>query len=161
MYYNRKIEKNIEKELFKGKVIIVYGPRQSGKTTLVKKIAEKSSKKYVYFNCEVESVKNGLKEVEPQKIKQFFGNVDIVILDEAQVIENIGLKLKVFNDEYKDIQIIATGSSSFDLRNKINEPLTGRSREFLLYPFSINEIIENTSYSNFKSVEESCFIYGF
>ena len=75
-----------------------------------------------------------------EKLKSYLGDNKLVILDEAQKITNIGLILKILIDTYPDLQIIATGSSSFDLANKINEPLTGRTWTFILYPFSIPEI---------------------
>ena len=158
--YQRFIQKDIEKWLFKGKIVILYGPRQSGKTTLARTILSSFGNDGVYFNCEVESVKRELSPAEPTKLKSFFGNKKVVVLDEAQSIENIGTILKAFIDEYPNQQIIATGSSSFDLANKVNEPLTGRSIEFLLLPFSIGEIVANDSLPSFKSNEEFVFRYG-
>jgi len=136
----RLLQKNIEKNLFKGNIIIVYGARQVGKTTLVRQIMEDSHKKSKYLNCEILSVKDELKEAEPEKLKYFLGDAELIVLDEAQSIENIGLILKVLVDTYPELQIIATGSSSFDLANKVNEPLTGRAIEFKLYPLSVEEL---------------------
>ena len=136
----RLLQKNIEKNLFKGNIIIVYGSRQVGKTTLVRQIMEDSHKKSKYLNCEILSVKDELKEAEPEKLKYFLGDAELIVLDEAQSIENIGLILKVLVDTYPELQIIATGSSSFDLANKVNEPLTGRAIEFKLYPLSVEEL---------------------
>ena len=118
--YTRLIQNTVEKWLFKGKIIIIYGPRQAGKTTLSKQILEKYGDDGLYLNCEFHSIKEQLKVAEPALIRAFLGNKKIVVLDEAQSIQNIGRILKTFIDEYKDIQIIATGSSSFDLANKIN-----------------------------------------
>src|SRR3989338_3301718 len=157
--YQRFIQKDIEKWLFKGKIVILYGQRQSGKTTLAKAILGKFGDDGAYFNCEVASVKRELSLAEPAKLKSFFGDKKVVVLDEAQGIENIGKVLKAFIDEYPDQQIIATGSSSFDLANKINEPLTGRSIEFLLLPLSIGEIIAKDGLASYKSYEE--FVYRF
>jgi len=146
-YVNRFLQKNIEDSLFKGKIIIVYGARQVGKTTLVKKILEKfkenNNKSGLYLNCEIFSVQEVLMKAEPDVIKNFIGDHKLIVLDEAQRIENIGVTLKVMIDTYPDIQIIATGSSSFDLANKINEPLTGRAERYILYPFSTGEILQN------------------
>ncbi len=139
----RTIQKKIENELFKGKIIVVYGARQVGKTTLVKKIIENFKGKSSYFSCENLSVQEALSKPEPKTLKQFLGDAEIIILDEAQKIENIGLILKVLIDTYPKMQIIATGSSSFDLANKINEPLTGRKIVFKLYPLSLQEIKES------------------
>ena len=142
----RLLQKKIEKNLFKGNVIIIYGARQVGKTTLVKQIIESSKEKSKYLNCEILSVQNQLREPEPEKLKFFLGDTKLVVLDEAQSIENIGLIIKVLIDTYPDMQIIATGSSSFDLANKISEPLTGRALEFKLYPLSVQELKEEKTY---------------
>ena len=158
--YHRLIQKDIEKWFFKGKIVILYGPRQSGKTTLAKELLSPFGNNGAYFNCEVDSVKSEISEAEPTKLKSFFGEKKIVVLDEAQNIENIGRILKTFVDAYPGQQIIATGSSSFDLANKINEPLTGRSVEFLLLPLSIAEIVAKDSFHSFKSYEEFAFRFG-
>jgi len=142
MYLERKIQQIIENRFFKGKVIVIYGARQTGKTTLVKKILEKYQNKHpsLYLNCEILSVQQSLKITEPKRLKDYFGKAKLIVLDEAQKIENIGLVLKLLVDTFPQIQIVATGSSSFDLGNKVNEPLTGRVDKFILYPFSLEEI---------------------
>jgi hypothetical protein len=156
----RLLQEKIEKELFRGNIIIVYGARQVGKTTLVKQIIENSKEKSKYLNCEILSIKDQLKDPEPEKLKFFLGDAKLVVLDEAQSIENIGLILKVLIDTYPDIQIIATGSSSFDLANKINEPLTGRSLEFKLYPLSIQELKESKDLFDVESKLEKLLVFG-
>ena len=156
----RLLQEKIEKELFRGNIIIVYGARQVGKTTLVKQIIENSKEKSKYLNCEILSIKDQLKDPEPEKLKFFLGDAKLVVLDEAQSIENIGLILKVLIDTYPNIQIIATGSSSFDLANKINEPLTGRSLEFKLYPLSIQELKESKDLFDVESKLEKLLVFG-
>ncbi len=138
--FKRFIEKDIVALLFKGKAILLFGPRQAGKTTLAKKIIAPYGSDGLYLNCELAHVRNAFILGEPASIKALIGNKKIVVFDEAQTIMNIGAILKTFLDTHKDIQIIATGSSSFDLANKINEPLTGRTFEFTLYPLSVHEI---------------------
>lgn len=155
---NRILEEKIEKELFKGKIIIVYGARQVGKTTLVKKILEKHEGSY--FNCETLSVQDALSKPEPKLIKVFLGDVPVIVLDEAKKIENIGTILKILIDAYPDMQIIATGSSSFDLANKINEPLTGRAKIFTLYPLSLGEIKGDKGIIEVDSIIEKIMIFG-
>lgn len=140
MIIQREIQENIEKWLFKGKILIIYGARQVGKTTLVKTILEKYQIQEGYFNCEILSVKQALEKQDPIALKKFLGDHKIIVLDEAQRVLNIGLTLKLLIDTYPNLQIIATGSSSFDLANKISEPLTGRALEFKLYPFSVREL---------------------
>lgn len=139
-FLKRTLQKSIEKRLFHGKVVILYGARQVGKTTLVKRILENYEGKSRYFHCETASVQSGLSQREPDRIRAFFGDVRLVVLDEAQHIPDIGLLLKVMVDTYPEIQILATGSSSFDLANNLSEPLTGRNFTFTLYPFSLEEI---------------------
>jgi hypothetical protein len=140
----RRLQEKIQKELFKGKAIIVYGPRQVGKTTLMKQIIEDNKdKKSKYFNCENISVQDSLEKPESSELKEFLGDVDLVVLDEAQVLKNPGLIIKLIVDTYPEIQILATGSSSFDLANKLGEPLVGRAFQYKLYPFSIDELIDS------------------
>lgn len=139
-YIQRTIERLIKARLFKGKSIVIYGARQVGKTTLVKKILTDYGAFGKYLNCELLSVERGLSELEPEKIKTFFGDYKLIVLDEAQNIPNIGKVLKILVDTYPKLQIIATGSSSFDLSQKISEPLTGRNFTFILYPLSLQEI---------------------
>lgn len=158
--YRRIIEKSIKESLFKGKIVILYGPRQVGKTTLVKKIYEEYEGKKIYMQADIDSVREGLKKAEPELLRSFFNNSELIILDEAQLIENIGTILKVYIDTFKDVQIIVTGSSSFDLANKVREPLTGRALEYILYPVSFDEIIQNKGMAHFKSVESNLFKYG-
>ncbi|NOQ68197.1 AAA family ATPase [Patescibacteria group bacterium] len=157
----RLIQPQIEKRLFKNKVIIVYGARQVGKTTLVKRIFDKYNGKKLYLNCELLSVQRGLSAPEAEKLKSYLGESKLIILDEAQKIINIGLILKILIDTYPDIQIIATGSSSFDLANKINEPLTGRTHTFILYPFSISEIKQQKSRFEIEAKLENILRFGF
>ncbi len=146
--YQRKIRKKIEEKLFQGKIIIVFGPRQSGKTTLSKSIIESFGKQGKYFNCELLDIRTHLVPRQPELLYRKVKDYKVVVLDEAQTVENIGLILKNFIDTYPEIQIIATGSSSFDLANKINEPLTGRTYNFMLYPLSYEEV-ENVNLNDF------------
>lgn len=140
MIIQRTIQKPIENSLFKGKIVVIYGARQVGKTTLVKEIQNKYLNDSAYFNCDEPDIRNMLTDRTSTEIKAFLGNKKMIILDEAQRIKNIGLTLKLISDNFPAIQIIATGSSSFDLSNKIAEPLTGRKFEFYLYPFSLEEL---------------------
>jgi len=136
----REIQSVIENQLFKGKVIIIYGPRRVGKTTLSKQLIENQEGSR-YLNCELLENKISLETTNSSALKSFLGNYRLIVLDEAQHITDIGLILKILSDTFPEIQIIATGSSSFKLGNRISEPLTGRSREYLLYPFSLPELL--------------------
>src|SRR3989344_6478810 len=138
--FKRAIEFRIRPLLFKRRAILIFGPRQAGKTTLAKKLLQEFGHDGEYFNCEEAGVRKHFMLGEPDTLLALVKNKKVVVFDEAQTIQNIGKILKVFIDTYPDVQIIATGSSSFDLANKINEPLTGRSFEFILYPLSLQEI---------------------
>jgi uncharacterized protein len=136
----RSIKPRIESWLFRGKVIILYGARQVGKTTLAKEILAAFGEEGGYYNCEVQSIKSALAKEEPALLMKFIGDKRIVIFDEAQHIPNIGRILKLLADTYPSLQVIATGSSSFSLANQTSEALTGRAIQFVLYPFSYAEL---------------------
>ncbi|MFM7458750.1 MAG: ATP-binding protein [bacterium] len=146
MLYQRKIFTRIKKKLFKGKAVLIYGARQVGKTTLVKALMrEYPASKSLYLNADEYDVQTAFEEAKNfTELKSLIGSSDLVIIDEAQRIRDIGLKLKILVDNLTDTQIIATGSSSFDLANIVNEPLTGRSYSFTLYPLSITELSDNS-----------------
>lgn len=144
----RIIQSKIKDNLFKNKVIILYGARRVGKTTLSKLLLENESDSK-YINCELLQNKTALSTTNSEVLKNFIGNHKLIVFDEAQHINNIGLVLKILIDTFPEIQIIATGSSSFDLSNQISEPLTGRSRKYLLFPFSIKELANH--YGSFET----------
>jgi len=136
----RKIQDSVEKSLFKGKVVVILGARQVGKTTLVKEVQKKYPDNSIYLNCDEPDIRSAFSNKTSTEMKAYLGNKKLVILDEAQRVKNIGLTLKLMADNFPETQIIATGSSSFDLSNEIIEPLTGRKYEFYLYPFSLSEL---------------------
>ncbi len=138
----RTIEKEIRKDMFAGKVIVLYGARQVGKTTLAKRILEEFDREHgKYFDCQSITTHEFIVP-DAEKIKNRLGGARIVVFDEAQYVPNIGLALKVFHDAYPDIQIIATGSSSFDLMHRMGDSMAGRTREYTVYPLSIEEMIQ-------------------
>ncbi|SDC75303.1 hypothetical protein SAMN04488104_100557 [Algoriphagus faecimaris] len=151
MEITRKILSLIQKQLFKGKVIILYGARRTGKTTLVKKLLEDNPNDSSYLNCELQENQDLLSHTNSILLKDFIGQKKLIILDESQHIPQIGLILKVLVDTFPSVQIVATGSSSFELSNQISEPLTGRSRQFLLLPFSLHEIHQHSDLIKLKS----------
>ncbi len=158
--YKRSIEGKIKEKLFKGKVICLYGPRRSGKTTLVKDILKEYGDKGYYMNCENSFDKKYLVEGDASLLYTFISNKKVVVLDEAQTVEHIGAILKLFVDMYPDIQIVATGSSSFDLANRIGDPLVGRAYEFYLYPFSVNELVHNIGKQKYLANIREYLVYG-
>lgn len=141
-YITRIIEHNLAASMNKGKVIILYGPRQAGKTTLVKNFFTSRDLPYLYLACEEERIRRQLIP-DSLGLKKIIGDFTNVVIDEAQKLENPGLVLKVLIDNFPHLNIIASGSSSFDLANKLNEPLTGRHFQLFLYPLSYFEIKQN------------------
>lgn len=135
----RFLQKSIEEKMFKGKVITLLGARQTGKTTLLKLIAKNYSK-MVWLNADEYDIQEKFKNPTSTGLKALIGSAELVVIDEAQKISGIGLALKLLVDNYPSIQIIATGSSAFELSNKLNEPLTGRKFEFQLYPITTTEL---------------------
>jgi hypothetical protein len=156
----RTIQKQIEDKLFKGKVIILYGARQTGKTTIVKQIQEKNSDIAVYYNFDEPDIRKDFENATSDYLKKIIGNKKLVIIDEAQRVKNIGITLKLIVDNFKDIQVVATGSSSFDLANQTGEPLTGRKYEFYVYPFSLEELNLEKDKLKIDRLLENRMIFG-
>ena len=157
---SRIISNKIKKDFFKGKVIIVLGARQVGKTTLLKKLGS-NSKKTLWLNADNFEIQTLFEVASATRLKSIIKNHKIVIIDEAQSIKDIGLKLKIIVDELKDIQVIATGSSAFDLANSLNEPLTGRKFEYQLFPFSFEEMVQHHGLLQELNLYEHRMIYGY
>lgn len=156
----RFLENSIKKDLFKKKAIILYGARQVGKTTLAQEILKEFGKEGRYINCEIFSVEQNLREAEPEKIRAYLGNYKLIVLDEAQNIPNVGKILKIITDSIPEIQIIATGSSSFDLAYKTSEPMTGRVVHHTLFPLSVLEIKANEDWLNVDAKLEKLLRLG-
>ncbi len=122
---NRNLYQQIQSKLFSGKAIILTGPRQTGKTTLLKSICE-GREDVLWLNGDDIETRILLEDVTTSKWQRIIGKNKIVVLDEAQRIQDIGLKLKLVTDQIPDVQLVASGSSAFELANQVNEPLTGR-----------------------------------
>lgn len=158
---DRLLEQGIEHYLFRGRVITLYGPRRVGKTTLVRKILENhKDKRTRYLNCDLQSVQTGLVAQEAETLRAFLGDQELVVLDEAQNIPDVGKVLKILVDTYPEMQIIATGSSSFDLANRTGEPLTGRVYSLRLYPVSLQEVAGSSGYSVIEPRLENLLRFG-
>ena len=141
----RQIAKEIKKDCFKGKVILLLGARQVGKSTLIKMLPFDKGIETLWLDGENADVHLLLENANSERLKQIAANHKVIVIDEAQKINAIGSILKLFSDYHKDIQVIASGSSSFELRNSLNEPLTGRKFEFNLYPISFQEMVNHTN----------------
>lgn len=155
----RIIEKRFEKAILgERKVIIVYGPRQAGKTTLIKSLLSISAGRYDYFIGDDLQAQNIFSRNELEFLKKTLtGN--LLFIDEAQKIENIGLSLKLIFDNLP-MKIIASGSASFDLANKLNEPLTGRTKTFQLYPLAYSEAEEKYRKTSPETATEEMLRFG-
>ncbi|MDR0762898.1 MAG: ATP-binding protein [Bacteroidales bacterium] len=161
MNIDRSIADNIKKWFFKGKAIIIVGPRQVGKTTLIKQlIKEFPDRESLYFNCDEADTRILFENTSSTELYNLVGKEKIIFIDEAQQVKNIGMTLKLLIDNLKDIQLVVSGSSALDIRNKLNEPLTGRKVEFKLYPFSTAEMIDSTSLLDEKRLLERRMLYG-
>lgn len=145
--FRRDLEQKITPVLFKGKMVVILGPRQAGKTTLSKKLIASYGALAEYYDCQLADVRAHFVLGEPDTLLPLTRDKKVVVFDEAQTIQDIGSILKTYHDTYPGVQIIATGSSSFDLANKIKEPMTGRAYEFTLLPLSLHEI--TTAFSDF------------
>lgn len=160
--YNRIISKQIKDKFFKGKVIIIVGPRQVGKTTLSLEIIKKYNKKdIIIFNCDNPSDREALDNKDLEFLLKAIGKAKIIFIDEGQKTKTIGQTLKLLVDHFgKDRQIIITGSSSFNLIDKTTEALTGRKFIYHLYPLSFEEIFQKKNILDFKKELEVFMIFG-
>ena len=159
----RDLKAVLESKIGKGKVLLLIGPRQVGKTTLLKNIltSVSSEKKVQFWNCDESDVRQFLSEANSAKLKSFVGNSDFIVIDEAQRVKDIGLTIKLLHDSFPNVQLAVTGSSSLDLSNSINEPLTGRKFEYNLFPFSTNELVNHTSMLEEMRQLQNRLVYGF
>lgn len=140
MLIKRFLEDKILKYLQPNKVVVIYGPRQAGKTTLLKQILPKIKEDYLLISGEDRLVKEWLGSQSLITLKANLGNKTLLVIDEAQKIDQIGLNLKILIDGVPGLKIIATGSSSFELANQVGEPLVGRQWPFMLYPIAQLEL---------------------
>jgi predicted AAA+ superfamily ATPase len=156
----RKILPSIMENLNRRKVIQILGPRQSGKTTLLHKIKEQIGSSAVFYNCDEQDNIMLFSSQNSADLRSAVGKDKTILLDEAQRIDNVGLSLKIIHDTMPDIRIIATGSSAFELSDRLNEPLTGRKTEYQLLPFAFEELAESTSQFEEYKHRYQRLIYG-
>jgi predicted AAA+ superfamily ATPase len=150
----------INRRLFSGKSILLIGPRQVGKTTLIRKIADKYSGNTIWLNADNPDDRELLNNINGSRAVQLFQPQSIVVVDEAQRLENSGLTLKIIHDHCSDIQLIATGSRSFELSDKIRESMTGRKWTYKLYPISLEELISHFNPVEVNRMLENRLIFG-
>lgn len=150
----------IKSKLFTGKAIIILGARQTGKTTLLNQLF-KDTPDTVWLSGDDPDVQNVFEKITSSRLKTLFAGKKLIIIDEAQRIADIGIKLKLITDQMKEVQLIATGSSAFELANRINEPLTGRKWEFQLFPLSFQEMVNNHGLLEEKRLLPHRLVYGY
>lgn len=159
-YIPRSLEQQLEQRMFKGKALIVTGARQVGKSTLLRKVARETGESVLFLDCDEPEVRHTLKEINSKELQFLIGNNKIILIDEAQRVENIGLTMKLITDHFADCQLLVTGSSSLDLHNALEEPLTGRKVEYSLFPLSADEMLKHRGLIETKQTLETRLIYG-
>ncbi len=157
----RLLESSIRDDLFKGKAILLFGPRQTGKSTLIEWLLKETGKPWVYLNGDEATTREALMNPTSAGLRTIIGDHRLVFIGEAQRIPEAGLTIKLFTDQIRDVQVIATGSSAFELSNKVNEPLTGRKFEHFLFPLSFKEMVQHHGLLIEKGVLETRMVYGY
>jgi predicted AAA+ superfamily ATPase len=161
MAIKRTIQERILQRMHKNKAILIFGARQTGKSTLSEALIQKQEESSLSLNGDDSDVRALFQEANATKLRAIIGNHKIVLIDEAQRIQDIGLAIKIIVDQIKNVQVIATGSSSFDLASKINESLTGRKYEFQLFPFSFGEMVSHHGLLEEKRMIDHRMLYGY
>ena len=156
----RNIEDGIRGRLFTGKAIVIMGARQVGKTTLLKQLFAEANDDVYWLSGDDQDVRDLFENITATRLRAYFGRHRVIIIDEAQRISDVGIKLKLIVDQIPDVQLVATGSSSFELANRINEPLTGRKWEYRLFPLSFAELATSTSLLEEKRMLPHRLVYG-
>lgn len=157
----RTLQSQIKADFGKQKIQLLFGPRQIGKTTLIETVYNAFDTKKLWLNADDADVRELFVNASGTKLKTLFGSYKLLVIDEAQRIENAGLSLKIIADQIKTLQVIATGSSAFELRDKIKESLAGRAIEYRLFPFWMQEMVDHTNLFEEKRLLEHRMIYGY
>ena len=160
MDIKRELKKQIADRIKPQKVMLIYGARRVGKTLLLREIFDEFKGKKIILNGESSDTVRMIADKSISNYKRLFADIELLAIDEAQHIPDIGMKLKLMVDEIPGLSIIATGSSSFDLQNQAGEPLVGRCTRFMLTPFSIKELSDQQSAFEIISNIDHYLIYG-
>lgn len=156
----RKLYSLVAARMFKGKAIILIGPRQVGKSTLFRMLDEENGLNALMLNCDDPDVRLMLTSLSTAKMRLLVADYKTLIIDEAQRVDSIGLTIKRLVENFPDVQILVTGSSSLDLQSAINEPLTGRKYEYFMYPVSTGELLDTGGLSCVSDLFIPRLIYG-
>ena len=160
MKIQRQLLSQLRQAIQPGKVVVLYGPRQVGKTTLVQDLLAETSLAHTYINADELVYREALGSQNRRTLGDLLGHSALLVIDEAQRVPDIGLNLKILVDSYPQVAIVATGSSSFDLANKVSEPLTGRKLTLTLYPASYSEMAETVGAFEARAELERWLIWG-
>jgi uncharacterized protein len=157
--YKRSLENRIREKIGSGKAIVLVGARQVGKTTLIQQILHE--REYLFLDADDPTIRALLTSPNTEQIRTLIAGQTLVFIDEAQRIPDIGLTLKIITDQFKNAQLFVSGSSSFDLGNRLNEPLTGRKWEYELLPISWEEYEDQIGFLKAEQQLENRLLYGF
>ena len=160
MKIQRQLLSQLRQAIQPGKVVVLYGPRQVGKTTLMQDLLAETSLAHTYINADELVYREALGSQNRRTLGDLLGHSALLVIDEAQRVPDIGLNLKILVDSYPQVAIVATGSSSFDLANKVSEPLTGRKLTLTLYPVSYSELAETVGAFEARTELERWLIWG-
>lgn len=156
---NRTQQKEIDSYLFKGKAILLFGARQVGKTSLIKNTIRNFP--HLWLNGDEPDTNILLENITTDRLKALVGDKKILVIDEAQMVHNIGLLIKRMVDNFPEIQVIASGSSAFELADKTKESMVGRKEEMQLFPFSYQEMVNHTNFVEETRLVPHRLIYGY
>lgn len=159
-FIQRNIENELQEFLGTGKALLIFGARQVGKTTCIHDMLKKSGKSILHLNADEPDVRRSLSNVTSTQLRMLFGSHELIYIDEAQRIDEVGITLKLIADVIKEVQVIATGSSAFDLASKIKESLTGRKYEFHMFPFSFEELANHHGIIEERRHLEQRMVFG-
>jgi len=160
MHIQRTLFRIALEKIGSGKAIIILGPRQSGKTTLLRELEAKAGKRTRWLDCDVMEIREALSTTNPERLRRLVADAEMLFIDEAQRVRDIGITLKIFTDQIKEVQLVVSGSSAFELSNIINEPLTGRKWEYLLLPISTEELVANNGFLEESMQLHNRMLYG-
>ena len=162
MLISRLAKKMLQDKLQPNKVVLLYGPRRVGKTTVLNEFTSQhvDQKRIKFVNGETKIIQDELSSQSIESLKRFIGDNTILIIDEAQKIPQVGLNLKLIVDNIPDVAVIASGSASFSLAQEVGEPLTGRKKTINMFPVSASEIISTYNETYYKENLENYLIFG-
>ena len=158
--YQRTIEKKMDEYFSSHYSFTIYGARRTGKTTLILDYAKKSGLEYKYLDCDLYTDQELLNVRDVEKLKNLIGGAKLLLIDEAQRVQNIGLNMKIIHDHIPEVKVIATGSSALDLSSRIKESMTGRDFDFYLFPFSLQELAQKKNSIELSYSINDLLIYG-